>query len=71
MPATTQPPTPPLTKDDLKERHPGWNIIHSAQGGWWAQQFPVSRELAGEHNMLNADSPEALDEKLTALEASR
>lgn len=69
MPATTQPPT--LTKDDLKDRHPGWNIIRSAQGRWWGQQFPVPRERAGEHNMVDADSPEALDEKLTRLEASR
>lgn len=56
-------------KADLKARHPDWSIIRSDQGRWWAQRFPVPRELFNKPNLLDADTPEALDAKLMELAA--
>lgn len=54
----------------LKQRHPDWSFICSDQGRWWAQRFPVPREMFNKPNLLDADTPEALDAKLMELAAS-
>ncbi|MEU8346652.1 hypothetical protein AB0C74_33575 [Spirillospora sp. NPDC048832] len=70
----TAEPSPAATavadKADLKARHPNWSIIRSDQGRWWAQLFPVPRELFNKPNLVDADTPQALDAKLTELVAS-
>ncbi|WP_165978575.1 hypothetical protein [Actinomadura darangshiensis] len=51
-------------KAELKKEYPGWNIICSAQDRWWAQRFPVPRELLNKPNMLDANSAVGLRAKL-------
>ncbi|MEU5995229.1 hypothetical protein ABZ806_40155 [Spirillospora sp. NPDC047418] len=71
MTATPHGPDPAIqAKVNLKRCHPGWSIICSDQGRWWAQRFPVPRELFNMPNLVDADTPEALDAKLRKLVAS-
>ncbi|MFI0411840.1 hypothetical protein [Actinomadura sp. 3N508] len=61
--------TTDLAKAALKRDFPGWNIIRSAQGGWWAQLFPVPRDRYSQVNMVEATTAEDLRKKLTAATA--
>ncbi len=51
-------------KAELKREFPGWNVVSSAQGRWWAQRFPVPRELFNEPNLVDADATQGLRAKL-------
>lgn len=51
-------------KARLKEEFPSWNFICSQQGRWWAQRFPVPRELFNKPNMIDADTAAGLRAKL-------
>ncbi|NKZ03302.1 hypothetical protein [Actinomadura latina] len=54
-------------KAELKGEFPGWNIICSTDGRWWAQLFPVPRELFNEPNLIDADTAAELRAKLIEL----
>lgn len=55
-------------KAALKRDFPDWNILVSAQGGWWAQlRPPHPREHCPDETMLNAKTAEDLRKKLAAV----
>lgn len=59
--------TPDPAKDALKRHFPGHNFIRSAQGGWWAQLYPVQRDRYTQETMFDAPTAADLRAKLTAV----
>ncbi|GAA1892219.1 hypothetical protein [Actinomadura bangladeshensis] len=51
-------------KAELKRDFPGWTFIYSDEGRWWAQLYPVPRELFNKPNLIDADTPADLRAKL-------
>ncbi|WP_433464069.1 hypothetical protein [Spirillospora sp. CA-128828] len=66
MTASTTPPVD-AAKADLKRDFRGWNIIHTAQGGWWAQRWPLPPELFNTENLVEARTTQELRMKLRAV----
>lgn len=60
---------PEATKARLREEFPGWSIIHSTEGRWWALRNPLRDEAARrlvrfQVTDLDADSPDQLRDQL-------
>ena len=53
-------------KAQLKEEFPGWNIIHSNRGRWWATRGPMTRDILNRTSDLDADTAEGLADKIRA-----
>lgn len=52
------------TKARLKAEFPGWSIIRSNRGRWWATRGPLTREILNRPSDLDADTPEGLAAQL-------
>ncbi|RKS76499.1 hypothetical protein BZB76_1855 [Actinomadura pelletieri DSM 43383] len=51
----------------LKAEFPGWSIIHSDRGRWWATRGPLLREDLNREASVDADTPEQLAEQIRAV----
>ncbi|MUN36538.1 hypothetical protein [Actinomadura litoris] len=47
-------------KAQLKAEFPGWSIIYSSAGRWWATRGPLGRGEEGRAGSVDADTPEGL-----------
>ncbi|GAA2295176.1 hypothetical protein GCM10010402_62170 [Actinomadura luteofluorescens] len=54
-------------KARLKAEFPGWSIIRSNQGRWWATRGPLTREILNRPSDLDADTAEGLAAQLRAV----
>ncbi|GAA2397978.1 hypothetical protein GCM10010191_00810 [Actinomadura vinacea] len=57
-------------KRELADDFPGWSIIHTDRGRWWAIRLPVMNRSTGwpatfDVSEVEADTAELLREKLT------
>ncbi|GAA4238890.1 hypothetical protein GCM10022254_56730 [Actinomadura meridiana] len=55
------------TKARLKAEFPGWSIIHSDRGRWWAMRGPLDREDLSREASVDADTAEELAERIRAV----
>lgn len=51
-------------KAQLKVEFPGWNIIRSNRGRWWATRGPMTRDILNRPSDVDADTAEGLADKL-------
>jgi hypothetical protein len=58
------PPSTDQIKADLREEFPGWNIIRSDRGRWWATRGPLTRECLNRVSDVDADTPEGLRDRI-------
>jgi hypothetical protein len=47
-------------KARLKDEFPGWSIICSNRGRWWATRGPMTRDILNRPSDLDADTAEGL-----------
>ncbi|MGI5201645.1 hypothetical protein ACQEU6_08695 [Spirillospora sp. CA-108201] len=59
--------TPEEAKAKLQAEYPGWNIIYTNRGRWWATRGPLTRALLNRPADVSADTPEGLAEKIRAV----
>ncbi|MFI6514631.1 hypothetical protein ACIBF1_03625 [Spirillospora sp. NPDC050679] len=52
------------TKARLRAEFPGWSIIVTNRGRWWATRGPLPEERIDEISDLEADDPETLRAQL-------
>jgi hypothetical protein len=51
-------------KAKLQEEFPGWSIIYTNRGRWWATRGPLTRALLNRPADVSADTPKGLVEKI-------
>ncbi|RKS79268.1 hypothetical protein BZB76_0720 [Actinomadura pelletieri DSM 43383] len=51
----------------LKADFPGWSIIHSDRGRWWATRGPLADKDLNREASVDADTPEQLAEQIRAV----
>ncbi len=56
-------------KAELKSAFPEWRFLVSDQRRWWAMRGPLHRDRMHEVDAIDADTPEALYDRLSALGA--
>ncbi|MFF5262691.1 hypothetical protein ACFY4C_27485 [Actinomadura viridis] len=57
------------TKRALAQEFPGWSVVYSSAGRWWAFRGPMPTDRMNETSDVDAGSPEGLRERLLAVEA--
>ncbi|WP_433464353.1 hypothetical protein [Spirillospora sp. CA-128828] len=58
-------------KEQLRAEFPGWSIIRTDRGRWWATRGPLVREELNEEASADADTPEELAEAIRAVSGGR
>ncbi|MGI5165282.1 hypothetical protein ACQEU3_13065 [Spirillospora sp. CA-253888] len=58
---------PEVVKAELRAEFPGWSIIHTDRGRWWATRGPLPRDQANRIADVEADTPEQLRARLQAV----
>ena len=55
----------------LRAEYPGWSIVRTDAGHWWATRGPLVREHLDADTAVDADTSEQLTEKLQAVNRAR
>jgi hypothetical protein len=58
-------------KAELRNEFPGWSIIVTDRGRWWATRGPLVREELNEQASADADTPEGLAKRIRAVTRQR
>ncbi|WP_210748142.1 hypothetical protein [Actinomadura latina] len=58
-------------KARFREEFPGWSIIRTDRGRWWATRGPLTREDLNREASADADTPEQLAERIRAVLRAR
>lgn len=54
-------------KARLRAEFPGWSIIRTDRGRWWATRGPLVREDLNQEASVEADTPEQLAAEIRAV----